>query len=177
MLFSQLVLPWRSHRQGSGSSSGTAWGRSPFAWSDSRREPRGGAAPLRGTPSINRQHPLPPLTELPETAKLQSLEVASGASIHLTGPNFGPEIQYGRLCDNYVYNPRVRKSMMKTIENYKRRGYVRCINWGFILIAAGYITGILLVAFIGCCLGLFASVRHIADSNRRIRAHQLRLRH
>jgi len=67
--------------------------------------------------------------------------------------------------------------MMKTIENYKRRGYVRCINWGFILIAAGYITGILLVAFIGCCLGLFASVRHIADSNRRIRAHQLRLRH
>jgi len=36
------------------------------------------------------------------------MEVASGASIHLTGPNFGPIYQYGRLCDNYVYNPRVR---------------------------------------------------------------------
>jgi hypothetical protein len=42
-----------------------------------------------------------------ETTILHILEVGNGASIHLTGPNFGPEIQYGRLCDNYVYNPRV----------------------------------------------------------------------
>jgi len=38
------------------------------------------------------------------------MEVVSGASIHLTGPIFGPEIQYGRLCVNYVYNPRVRSN-------------------------------------------------------------------
>jgi len=54
--------------------------------------------------------PLPslPLTEPPETANLQSMEVVSGPSIHLPGPNFAPKIQYGRLCDNYVYNLRVR---------------------------------------------------------------------
>jgi len=40
------------------------------------------------------------------------MEVVSGASIHLTGPNFGPETQYGRLCDNYVYNLRVRPENM-----------------------------------------------------------------
>jgi hypothetical protein len=53
------------------------------------------------------------LTELPETAKLQSLEVASGASIHLTAPKSGPEIPYGRLCDNYVYDPGVGQIIMK----------------------------------------------------------------
>ena len=43
------------------------------------------------------------------------MEVASGASIHLMGPDFGPENQYGRLCDNYVYNLRVGAEKMKLI--------------------------------------------------------------
>ena len=56
---------------------------------------------------------------------------------------------------------------MNYLDEYRKRGYVRAINWGFILIGVGIFVPI--VTLIGGAIGLSASIRHLVDSARRIR--------
>jgi len=56
---------------------------------------------------------------------------------------------------------------MNYLDEYRKRGYVRAINWGFILLGIGIFFPIF--TLIGGAIGLSASIRHLLDSARRIR--------
>jgi uncharacterized membrane protein YciS (DUF1049 family) len=64
---------------------------------------------------------------------------------------------------------------MNHLDEYNNRKYVRGINWGFLLSAAGF-AGIstlgmiaAMVIGIGLIIGIFSSIIHLIDSRRRIK--------